>query len=183
MSKVVILGQGYVGLPLAVAAADAGHTTIGFDVDSDRIRQLAAGESYVEDIDSETIRRLLAAGVYLPTSDEADLDGFDVAVISVPTPLREGAPDLTFIESAAREVKAIRFAWAGSGRAPRSSWSRPLIRARRRISSSRCWKRRPGSPPARTSISATARSGSTRATRRTGSRRRPRSWRGSPRRR
>jgi UDP-N-acetyl-D-glucosamine dehydrogenase len=38
MSKVVILGQGYVGLPLAVAAADAGHTTIGYDVDPDRIQ-------------------------------------------------------------------------------------------------------------------------------------------------
>jgi len=104
MSKVVILGQGYVGLPLAVAAADAGHTTIGYDVDPDRIRQLAAGESYVEDISAETIRRLLATGVYRPTSDEADLDGFDVAVISVPTPLREGAPDLSYIESAARTV-------------------------------------------------------------------------------
>jgi UDP-N-acetyl-D-glucosamine dehydrogenase len=104
MSTVVILGQGYVGLPLAVAAADAGHTTIGYDVDPDRIRQLAAGESYVEDIGSETIRRLLATGVYRPTSDEADLDGFDVAVISVPTPLREGVPDLSYIESAARTV-------------------------------------------------------------------------------
>jgi UDP-N-acetyl-D-glucosamine dehydrogenase len=104
MSKVVILGQGYVGLPLAVAAADAGHTTIGYDVDPDRIRQLAAGESYVEDISAETIRRLLATGVYRPTSDEADLDGFDVAVISVPTPLREGVPDMSYIESAARTV-------------------------------------------------------------------------------
>jgi UDP-N-acetyl-D-glucosamine dehydrogenase len=104
VSKVAILGQGYVGLPLAVAAADAGHTTIGYDVDPDRIRQLAAGESYVEDISAETIRRLLATGVYLPTSDEADLDGFDVAVISVPTPLREGVPDLSYIESAARTL-------------------------------------------------------------------------------
>ncbi|HZB32580.1 MAG TPA: nucleotide sugar dehydrogenase [Streptosporangiaceae bacterium] len=104
MSKVVILGQGYVGLPLAVAAADAGHTTIGYDVDPDRIRQLAAGESYVEDVSAETIRRLLATGVYKPTSDETDLDGFDVAVISVPTPLREGVPDMSYIESAARTV-------------------------------------------------------------------------------
>ena len=104
MTKVAILGQGYVGLPLAVAAADAGHTTIGYDVDPERIRQLAAGESYVEDIGAETIRRLLATGVYRPTSDEADLDGFDVAVISVPTPLREGVPDLSYIESAARAV-------------------------------------------------------------------------------
>jgi UDP-N-acetyl-D-glucosamine dehydrogenase len=104
MSKVVILGQGYVGLPLAVAAADAGHTTIGYDVDPDRIQQLAAGESYVEDISAETIRRLLATGVYRPSSDEADLDGFDVAVISVPTPLREGVPDMSYIESAARSL-------------------------------------------------------------------------------
>ena len=104
MSKVVILGQGYVGLPLAVAAADAGHTTVGYDVDPDRIRQLAAGESYVEDVSAETIRRLLATGVYKPTSDETDLDGFDVAVISVPTPLREGVPDMSYIESAARTV-------------------------------------------------------------------------------
>ncbi|HEU5157992.1 MAG TPA: nucleotide sugar dehydrogenase [Streptosporangiaceae bacterium] len=101
MSKVVIVGQGYVGLPLAVAAARAGHTVIGYDVDTARIKQLDAGESYVEDISSETLNEIMASGHYRPSSDQSDLRGFDIAVITVPTPLREGSPDLSYIEASA----------------------------------------------------------------------------------
>ena len=48
--RVVIAGQGYVGLPLAVRAAEVGHSVVGYDVDERRIKRLAVGESYVEDI-------------------------------------------------------------------------------------------------------------------------------------
>jgi UDP-N-acetyl-D-glucosamine dehydrogenase len=96
-----VLGQGYVGLPLAVRAAEVGFDVVGFDVDEAKIKRLAAGESHVEDITDERLRAVIASGRYRASSDPADLAGFDVAVISVPTPLREHLPDLTYIERAA----------------------------------------------------------------------------------
>ncbi|WP_405848513.1 nucleotide sugar dehydrogenase [Streptomyces niveus] len=103
-SKVVVVGQGYVGLPLAVRAALAGHQVVGYDVDTDRVKRLISGESYVEDIPDSQLAVLLDQGSYLPTTDPADLDGFDIAVVTVPTPLRDGAPDLSYIESAAHTL-------------------------------------------------------------------------------
>jgi UDP-N-acetyl-D-glucosamine dehydrogenase len=97
---VVVVGQGYVGLPLAVRAAEVGYTVIGYDVDERRIKRLAAGESYVEDIPDDRLAAALAGGRYRPTLAETDLTGFDIAVITVPTPLRDGAPDLSYIEEA-----------------------------------------------------------------------------------
>jgi UDP-N-acetyl-D-glucosamine dehydrogenase len=100
--RVVIAGQGYVGLPLAVRAAQVGHSVVGFDVDEDRIKRLAAGESYVEDVSSAELQEILASGAYQASSDPRSCAGFDIAVISVPTPLREGTPDLSYIEASAR---------------------------------------------------------------------------------
>ncbi|MCU1376482.1 MAG: nucleotide sugar dehydrogenase [Actinomycetia bacterium] len=100
-AKVVVLGQGYVGLPVAMRAADAGFTVVGFEVAASRVEALLAGTSYVEDIADEELRTALAAG-YVATTEVTALDRFDVAVITVPTPLREGAPDLSYVESAAR---------------------------------------------------------------------------------
>lgn len=105
-SKVVVVGQGYVGLPLAVRAALAGHQVVGYDVDTDRVKRLISGESYVEDIPDAQLAVLLDQGAYLPSTDPSDLDGFDVAVVTVPTPLRDGAPDLSYIESAAHTLAA-----------------------------------------------------------------------------
>jgi UDP-N-acetyl-D-glucosamine dehydrogenase len=104
--RVVVLGQGYVGLPLATRAVQVGFDVVGFDTDADRIKCLAAGESYVEDISPATLASALATGRYLPSSDPADCAGFDIAVITVPTPLRDGNPDLSFIESAAALLAA-----------------------------------------------------------------------------
>jgi UDP-N-acetyl-D-glucosamine dehydrogenase len=102
--RVVIAGQGYVGLPLAVRAAEVGHEVVGFDVDAARIKQLAAGESYVEDIPAAKVQEILDAGRYRPTAEPRDLGGYDIAVITVPTPLREGVPDLSYIEQSARTL-------------------------------------------------------------------------------
>ncbi|MYW04431.1 nucleotide sugar dehydrogenase [Streptomyces sp. SID3343] len=102
--RVVIAGQGYVGLPLAVRAAQVGHDVVGYDVDEGRIKRLAAGESYVEDIASKAVREILDAGSYRATTEPRDLGGYDIAVITVPTPLREGIPDLTYIEGCARTL-------------------------------------------------------------------------------
>ena len=101
MLKVIVVGQGYVGLPVAVRAAEAGFSVVGFDVSEEKVRRLAAGDSFIEDIPDERLGSVLATGAYRPSTDPADVEGFDVAVISVPTPLTEGIPDLTYIEAAA----------------------------------------------------------------------------------
>ncbi|HEY4378454.1 MAG TPA: nucleotide sugar dehydrogenase [Acidimicrobiales bacterium] len=104
--RVVVIGQGYVGLPVAVRAAEQGYDVVGFDIDRSKVDRLAAGSSFVEDITDERLGRALAAGTYQASADPASLAGFDIAVISVPTPLSEGAPDLSYIESAATMVAA-----------------------------------------------------------------------------
>jgi len=96
---VAVVGQGYVGLPVAMRAVEQGYRVVGIDLDVRRIDSLKAGESYVDDISSEQLRAALAAGAYTPTTEYADVEGFDIAVITVPTPLRESLPDLSFIES------------------------------------------------------------------------------------
>ncbi len=102
-AKVVVVGQGYVGLPVAMRAVDVGFMVVGFEASADRVKSLLAGESYVGDISDEELTRALHEG-YVPTADPVGLEGFDVAVISVPTPLREGLPDLSFIEHAGRDL-------------------------------------------------------------------------------
>ncbi|MFE3578094.1 nucleotide sugar dehydrogenase [Streptomyces vinaceus] len=103
--KVVVAGQGYVGLPLAVRAAERGHSVVGYDVDQHRTKQLAAGESFVQDVTSVQLRAVLDSGAYRATADaDALAGGYDIAVITVPTPLRHGAPDLSFVESCARTL-------------------------------------------------------------------------------
>ncbi|ROQ94253.1 UDP-N-acetyl-D-glucosamine dehydrogenase [Streptomyces sp. 2132.2] len=102
--RVVVVGQGYVGLPLAIRAAEVGHQVIGYDVDARRVKSLAAGESYVEDVSSERLTRALERGAYTPSELARDCGGFDVAVVTVPTPLQDGAPDLRYIEESAHTL-------------------------------------------------------------------------------
>lgn len=99
--RLVVIGQGYVGLPVAVRAARAGFDVVGFEVDQRKADMLNAGRSYVEDITDADLEEILRAGRYRATTDTLDLAHFDVAVVSVPTPMGEGAPDLSYIESAA----------------------------------------------------------------------------------
>jgi UDP-N-acetyl-D-glucosamine dehydrogenase len=105
-AKAVIVGQGYVGLPVAVRAVEAGFTVVGLDIDGPRIDGLLAGRSHVEDITTERLAAALATGRYTPTTDTDDAAAFDVAIISVPTPLRDHVPDLRYIEDAARDLAA-----------------------------------------------------------------------------
>jgi UDP-N-acetyl-D-glucosamine dehydrogenase len=101
-SRVLVMGQGYVGLPLAAQAVEVGHLVTGYDVDEPRVKRLAAGESYVEDVPSDRLQALLATGRLRVSSEVESCAAFDVAVITVPTPLRDGIPDLSFIEAATR---------------------------------------------------------------------------------
>lgn len=102
--RVVVIGQGYVGLPIAVRAVEVGHDVVGLDVDATRADRLRSGDSFVEDVPSTTLRSMLDSGRFAPSADYSAAAGFDVAVITVPTPLREGAPDLSYIEESARSI-------------------------------------------------------------------------------
>ncbi len=100
VQKVVVMGQGYVGLPLALRAVEAGYDVVGFEVAKVRVAELAEGASYVEDIDDARLAAALATGRYRPSGDVEALADFDIAVITVPTPLQERLPDLSFVEGA-----------------------------------------------------------------------------------
>lgn len=104
VQKVVVIGQGYVGLPVAMRAVEAGYSVIGLDIDERRVNALAKGESFVEDISHDMLRGALDTGRYTPTTSYELASAFDIAVISVPTPLRDSLPDLTFIEDAGRSL-------------------------------------------------------------------------------
>jgi UDP-N-acetyl-D-glucosamine dehydrogenase len=95
------MGQGYVGLPLAVRAVENGYDVVAFDPDANRVAQLDKGESFIGDVPDERLTSAKATGRYRATTDAAGCAGFDVAVITVPTPLREGLPDVSFIKEAA----------------------------------------------------------------------------------
>ncbi|MER7707032.1 nucleotide sugar dehydrogenase [Kitasatospora sp. NPDC097605] len=99
--RVVIVGQGRVGLPLAVRAAEVGHRVVGYDADERRIKRLTVGEPDAGDVPAGRLRPLLADGSYLPSAEPSDLTGFDIAVITVPAPLRDGVPDLSSVEASA----------------------------------------------------------------------------------
>lgn len=99
--KVVVVGQGYVGLPVAMRAQEVGYDVIGLDSDPLKVESLTQGSSFVSDISDEKLATALRSGRYKPSTSYQDAAGFDIAVITVPTPLRESLPDLSFIESSA----------------------------------------------------------------------------------
>jgi UDP-N-acetyl-D-glucosamine dehydrogenase len=102
-----IIGQGYVGLPLAVEFGRAGFSVVGIDTDLDRVGALQAGRSCTPDLPSEELAALMRAGRYEATSEYRVLDTADVVIICVPTPLRKSKdPDISFILAAASEVAA-----------------------------------------------------------------------------
>ena len=106
-STVVVVGQGYVGLPLAMGAVSAGFDVVGIDVDERRVKRLVAGDSFIEDISSSELGAALETGRYRASSDWSAAADFDVCVITVPTPLREGVPDLSYVEESGKSVAAL----------------------------------------------------------------------------
>jgi UDP-N-acetyl-D-glucosamine dehydrogenase len=101
LKTVVVIGQGYVGLPAAVRATEVGYNVVGIDSNADRVGSLEMGSSYIEDVSDDRLQASLRSGRYRATLDYGFAKGFDFAIITVPTPLREGVPDLSFIEGAA----------------------------------------------------------------------------------
>lgn len=82
-------------------AAQAGHDVVGYDIDERRVKRLHSGESCLRGVPSSVLAAALADGRYRPTTAPADCAGFGVAVITVPTSLREGKPDFSHIKEAA----------------------------------------------------------------------------------
>jgi UDP-N-acetyl-D-glucosamine dehydrogenase len=103
--KLGIVGLGYVGLPLALAFAEAGNEVVGLDTDPAKLADLRAGRSYIEDVDDA---ELAACGARLhPTDSYADLEDCEAVVLCVPTPLSNSRePDLSYLREAAASVAA-----------------------------------------------------------------------------
>ncbi len=100
-----IIGQGYVGLPLAMAAVDAGWSVIGIEKSASRVDQLNSGSSPVEDISNTRLAAAISAKKYIASNDPADVSTASVVTICVPTPLNDvREPDLELLESATKDV-------------------------------------------------------------------------------
>lgn len=103
--KIVVVGQGYVGLPLAVAAARAANTVVGLDNNAKRVSQLSEGRSPVEDIADADVAALLAAGTYSATLDFSVAADAAIIAICVPTPLgADKKPDLSALKSSVESI-------------------------------------------------------------------------------
>ncbi len=100
-----VVGQGYVGLPLAVAFAREGFTVNGLDVDAGRIESLERCEPNSPDVSAVELARLSAKGRYQPSADFSRLGASDVILICVPTPLRKSKdPDISYVLEAAERL-------------------------------------------------------------------------------
>lgn len=104
MAVTVVLGQGYVGLPLAQALTEVGDEVYGFDVNENLVAELNSAKSRIDDISDEALAVMISAG-YKATTNPADIAKADNIVICVPTPLGEaGGPDMSYVESASNLV-------------------------------------------------------------------------------
>jgi len=103
--QVAIVGAGYVGLPLAVAFAEAGARAVCIEPDAERVAQLQAGRSYISDVSNETLGALVRSGHLVATTDPAVIADCDDVLICVPTPLSENRePDLTHVVAATGDI-------------------------------------------------------------------------------
>ena len=104
--RVAIIGQGYVGLTIAVGAAGAGHKVIGFDINAALVSELNMGNSHIEGITNAELSRFLKNQCYLATTDSSLLEGSEVIVIAVPTPLtKERQPELSYVHAATELIQ------------------------------------------------------------------------------
>jgi UDP-N-acetyl-D-glucosamine dehydrogenase len=105
-ARIGVIGQGYVGLPLAIEFAKAGFHVTGFDIDEEKVRSLESGVSYIEDVPSEEVVREKEAGRFHATSDLSELTRLDVINICVPTPLtRTKDPDVSHMAKAVEDIR------------------------------------------------------------------------------
>jgi UDP-N-acetyl-D-glucosamine dehydrogenase len=104
--KVGVIGCGYVGLPLGLRFAEAGHRVKGFDTDPNKISKLNDGQTYIGHIPSAKIQQHVRSKHFSATSDFSCLADMDAVVICVPTPLdQRREPDLSYVEQTARSIQ------------------------------------------------------------------------------
>lgn len=103
-AAVAVVGLGYVGLPLLVAAGREGFPLIGIDADAAKVRSLTEGHSHVVDVADEELASIRRARIAI---DHRELAAADVVIIAVPTPLRDGTPDLSFVRRAAEQIADV----------------------------------------------------------------------------
>src|SRR5882762_7567127 len=100
-----VIGQGYVGLPLALVFSEAGFPVTGFDVDPAKVAAIGRGESYIKHIGPERVAAAVSGGRYRATTEFDRLRECDAIIICVPTPLgRHREPDNSYIHATAREI-------------------------------------------------------------------------------
>lgn len=105
--KIAVIGQGYVGLPLSVAAAEADFSVVGIDLNSEKVKSISSGHSGIEDISDSQIKNILKKKIYKVTDNYSELIDAEIIVICVPTPLnKDHKPDLTFLESSVTSIAA-----------------------------------------------------------------------------
>ena len=103
--RIAIIGQGYVGLPLAIEAAKSNYSVIGIDTDLDKVSKLNSSISPVEDVLESDIREQIITGKYAATDNFAEIVDSDIIIICVPTPLdKDGRPNLDFLLDATSNV-------------------------------------------------------------------------------
>ena len=103
--KITVVGQGYVGLPLAIAAGNAGYTVYGLDNNVEKINSLVSGISVIEDLTDDVIKESIDSNRYQPTTDIGVVADSEVVLICVPTPLSpDHKPDLEVLISAITNV-------------------------------------------------------------------------------
>jgi len=103
--KIAVIGQGYVGLTVAVGAASAGHIVVGIDTNVSLINEITKGNTHVPGIDISLLKASIRKGSYIPSSNFELLIDCEVIIIAVPTPLdRNRKPDLKYLESASVQI-------------------------------------------------------------------------------
>ena len=100
--RVAIIGQGYVGLTISVSAASAGHSVVGFDINQGLVDLLNSGKSHIEGLTDTLLMSFISSGLFNASAEPSALEGSDVIVIAVPTPLdSDRNPDLSYVHAAA----------------------------------------------------------------------------------
>lgn len=103
--KVVVIGQGYVGLPLAIYAARANYLVIGLDIDTQKIDKLNSGQSTTDDIESIEVKSIVQSKNYRASNNFLEVSNAEIVLICVPTPLDiNNKPDLNLLRAATKSV-------------------------------------------------------------------------------
>src|SRR5260221_452409 len=104
-ARISVIGLGYVGIPLVMAAVDSGFRVVGFDINAERVAQLNRGESFIARVSNERLSEAVSSGRFAATTDLDRLSEQDAILIAVPTPLtKQREPDLSFVVNSTQAI-------------------------------------------------------------------------------